>query len=909
MRVTRSFVPVALAVGAVLIAFASGVLQPLESAFLDLRSGWFDRTPANDVVIVDVDARTLHVLGRWPWSRSIHAELVDRLNEAQPRAVFYDVDFSVRSAEPAADAALASALSRRAYPFVLPAFRQPAGAAGGYLFTRPLPEFERSVSIGLDFVTQSPDGLVRNIVHADEFGGVAYASAVSQLAGRRGFATGTEYPIDFGISPAAFEHVSYVDVLDGDIGMLTGKTVFVGATAPELGDMVPVPVRGALPGVVAQATAYATLLEGGPTRVSLWLSVGLAVCVCLGIPSLRRMPWRRTARIALAAVCAMLVFAVLLDLGVRMRLDVMPVVFATLLSAIVGITLSTDRGTLRLKRSEALISSVLSASSDGIIIFSRDGVVQDANAASAMLFGRALASMYGENVGRLLPGIFEMDSLDAALSAGSKSAGDRYELTVGPDDSPVPVEVSITRVKVGTHVWFSAILRDVTERKQQQALLKHQATHDVLTGLPNRVLLSRLLEGLDGSTRTAVFMLDLDRFKEVNDSLGHATGDTVLTILGQRLRGALPERNLTARIGGDEFAVVIQGYTDITELRLLADSLLERVRAPINTSSNTIAVGASIGIALCPEHGTDGRVLLQRADVAMYVAKNNHTNVEFYSERSDHGSIRHEQMTNELRAAIANGELELHYQPKVRLDDLKCVGVEALVRWTHGDFGDVSPGEFVALAEESDLIVPLTRWAVTRALEDCAAWRAAGFDVDLAMNLSARHLRDPAFAEELLAIIDRHNADPRRVEFEITETALMSDPERAVAMLRVLARAGVRIAIDDFGTGYSSLAYLKHLDLHTLKIDPCFIKDITTNTNDLTIVRSTLRMAHSLDLSVVAEGIEERSHCELLRELGCDIGQGDWIARPMAAQQLLVWSRAWDRGRPLQLSFDRHATG
>jgi EAL domain-containing protein (putative c-di-GMP-specific phosphodiesterase class I) len=293
----------------------------------------------------------------------------------------------------------------------------------------------------------------------------------------------------------------------------------------------------------------------------------------------------------------------------------------------------------------------------------------------------------------------------------------------------------------------------------------------------------------------------------------------------------------------------------------------------------------------------------------MYLAKNNHTSVEFYSERADHSSIRHLRMTSALRAALANDELELHYQPKVRLDDLKCIGVEALARWRHADFGEVSPAEFVALAEESDLIVPFTRWAVSRALEDCATWRLAGLDVDLAMNLSARHLRDPAFAEELLAIIDRHNADPRRVEFEITETALMSDPEKAAVVLRLLARAGVRISIDDFGTGYSSLAYLKHLDLHTLKIDRCFIKDITTNANDLAIVRSTLKMAHSLELCVVAEGIEERSHYELLRELGCDVGQGYWIARPMAPDQLFVWSQAWDRGRPLQLSFDRQATG
>jgi diguanylate cyclase (GGDEF)-like protein len=418
--------------------------------------------------------------------------------------------------------------------------------------------------------------------------------------------------------------------------------------------------------------------------------------------------------------------------------------------------------------------------------------------------------------------------------------------------------------------------------------------------LPNRVLLGRALEALTGTSPAALFMLDLDRFKDVNDTLGHATGDTVLTILGQRLRSVLPEENLIARIGGDEFAVVVPSYTDTNELKALASSVLERIRSPIKTGQNTIEVGASIGIALCPEHGADGGVLLQRADVAMYVAKKNRTSIELYDAGADRSSVRHLEITGALRAAIANDELDLFYQPKVRLSDLRCVGVEALARWTHRELGAVSPGEFVPLAEESNLIVPLTRWALMRALADHAEWRTAGVDIDLAVNLSARHLRDPSFAMELLQEVERHAVDPRRIELEITETALMSDPEKAMEVLRILTGAGIRIAMDDFGTGFSSLAYLRHLNLNTLKIDRCFIKDITNNSNDLTIVRSTLRMAHSLELEVVAEGIEERSHYEMLRELGCDVGQGYWIAKPMPAVALPTWVDAWERGRQLQ---------
>jgi EAL domain-containing protein (putative c-di-GMP-specific phosphodiesterase class I) len=258
-------------------------------------------------------------------------------------------------------------------------------------------------------------------------------------------------------------------------------------------------------------------------------------------------------------------------------------------------------------------------------------------------------------------------------------------------------------------------------------------------------------------------------------------------------------------------------------------------------------------------------------------------------------------MTGALRSAIANDELQLFYQPKVRLADLKCVGVEALARWTHRELGAVSPGEFVPLAEETNLIVPLTRWALLRALSDYAGWREAGLDVGLAVNLSARHLRDASFAAELLGAIEQHDVDPSRIELEITETALMSDPEKAMEVLQTLTRAGVRIAMDDFGTGFSSLAYLKHLNLHTLKIDRCFIRDIATNSNDLAIVRSTLRMAQSLELAVVAEGIEERAHFEMLRDLGCDVGQGYWISKPMSCAELVPWSDAWERGRPLLL--------
>ena len=909
----RSLAPAAVAVAIVFATVAAGMLEPLELAYQDARASAFQHTPPNDVVIVEIDARTVRALDRWPWSRAIHAALIDKLNAAKPRAVFFDVDFSTPSNDPSADAALADALAAADYPVVLPAFWQPAGAGatGGYVLTKPLARFADNARIGMVNVAPSADGLVRGIVHSDEFRGFAYASAVAELAGARAFEAGAQYPIDFSIAPTSFARVSYLNVLDGDVSALAGKTVFVGATALELNDTVAVPVHRALPGVVVQAIAYATLRNGIPVHAPLWVVYVAAALVCLTPPLLRERPWRETLRFAAYGVVVALLVAMSLDAIWKLYLDVMPIACAFVVSALIGIVLSADRDALRvlltgvwLQRREALISSVLSASIDGIVVFGADGAIRDANASAAKLLGHSLEALLRANIRDVLPNLPSTEALGSAwldtTRIGATTSGDRFELTIGAGDAATPVEVSITRVEVDSRTSFTAILRDVTERKQQQALLKHQATHDALTGLPNRVLLGRALDALNATTPAALFMLDLDRFKDVNDTLGHATGDAVLTVLGQRLRSALPEQNLIARIGGDEFAVVVPSYRDIEELHALADIVLDRVRAPVKTATNTIEVGASIGIALCPDHGTDGGVLLQRADVAMYVAKNSRTSVEFYSAEADRSSIRGLNLTSALRGAIGNGELELVYQPKVRLSDLACVGVEALARWSHPELGVVSPAEFVPLAEETNLIVPLTRWALTRALDDRARWVGAGLDLQLAVNLSARHLRDPAFAQELLAEIERKCADPSCIELEITETALMKDPEKAMAVLQVLTRAGVRVAMDDFGTGFSSLAYLKHLNLHTLKIDRCFIKDITNNANDFTIVRSTLRMAHGLDLSVVAEGIEEREHYETLRDLGCDIGQGYWISKPMAADQLVAWAQAWELGRTLQ---------
>ncbi len=899
-----SGVSVAVAIAILVLCHLSGALSPLENAYLDAQYRALEYTPASDVVIVEIDAHSLRAIDQWPWSRHSHAQFVRQLSNASPRSVFYDVDFSVAAPDASADDALADALAARRYPFVLPAFWQlsTAGRAGGYVLTRPLETFARHTRVGLVNVAPRADGLVRGVLNGDTTHATPIDAAIALLAPTRGGVSVAEHPIDFRISPATFPRLSFVDVLNGrtPATALTDKVVFVGATALELGDILPVPVHRALPGVVVQALAYQTMRSGGPLVLQGWFSVILGATMIALMPLMMGAAWRRSLTWAAIGVVVIVSATTALHAGMNVIVPAMPLVLALVLCAGLSLAFAADYQSLRallsgvrLSRREALISSVLAGSIDGILVCGDDLHIRDANAASARLLGLPLDRLQQSDIRDVIPGIDAWTRLD---SKGAQS-GRTFEFVRSNNDGAPPLDVSVTTVNLKERILHTIIIRDATERRQQHDLLQHQATHDALTGLPNRVMLTRALEQLDRNSRSALFMLDLDRFKDVNDTLGHATGDSVLTILGQRLRSTLASHNMIARIGGDEFAVVVPCYDRLDELTALAETILARVRNPVKVGPNLIELGASIGIALCPEHGADGGLLLQHADVAMYRAKHRRTGIEFYDEGQDASSIRNMEMLRALRVAVSEGALDLVYQPKIRLSDMQCTGVEALVRWSHPELGPISPAEFIPLAEDNDLIAPLTSWVLDRALKDHKAWRSRGMTLDLAINLSARHLRDQGFVFDLLERIERNGIEPRHLEFEITETAVMSDPETAMDVLQSLARVGVRAAIDDFGTGYSSLAYLKHLKLDVLKIDRSFVRDLCTDSNDRAIVETTLQLARNLSLEVVAEGIENQAQFERLREMGCASGQGYWIAKPMPAEELRTWCTAWDRGR------------
>ncbi|MBI3301707.1 MAG: EAL domain-containing protein [Deltaproteobacteria bacterium] len=452
--------------------------------------------------------------------------------------------------------------------------------------------------------------------------------------------------------------------------------------------------------------------------------------------------------------------------------------------------------------------------------------------------------------------------------------------------------------------------RDISGREAQTAALRYQALHDALTDLPNRTLfLESLQEAIVDAQRynkpLALLFLDLDRFREINDTFGHQWGDVLLQQIGPRLRSALRKSDPVARLGGDEFAVLLPTAGDATGATQIARRILSALEQPFVIEGHALDVSASIGIAFYPEHGADTDTLMRRADIAVYMAKRASSGYAFYTADQDHYSPERLILTGELRHAIEHDQLLLHYQPKAHFATGQVSHVEALVRWQHPPHGLLPPDRFVPLAEQTGLIKPLSLWVLNTALRQCHAWQQEGLTLHVAVNLSMRNLQDPRLPDIITELLATWSVAPTCLDVEITESALAADPERALEILTRLGEMGVRISIDDFGTGYSSLAYLKRLPVDEIKIDKSFVIGMTADDNDAAIVRSTIDLGHNLGLAVVAEGVENQATWDLLAALGCDFAQGYYLSRPVPAVELTHWLREppWSMGgqavRPL----------
>ncbi|MCG8433004.1 MAG: EAL domain-containing protein [Gammaproteobacteria bacterium] len=454
------------------------------------------------------------------------------------------------------------------------------------------------------------------------------------------------------------------------------------------------------------------------------------------------------------------------------------------------------------------------------------------------------------------------------------------------------------------------VLDQTQELRTQTAALEsqvaHSSTHDALTGLPNRILLAdRLEQAINTASASghnlAIVLLDLDGFKEINDTLGHFNGDRILKNVATRLEGPIQEPATLARLGGDEFAALLPKINDVAEVKDIARRIHKALEVPFVLDGLTLDVKTSIGAAVFPEHGNDADTLIKLADVAMYVAKDHKNDLVIYSPKLNKHSPQKLTLMGELRRAIEQDELVIHYQPSIYAATGELSGAEALVRWNHPDYGLMGPDEFVPLAERTGLTRELSMWVLNAALNQVSAWHQAGHKMDISINLSARTLLDVEFPHVIAGLLARHDVPGESVILEITETTIMADQERALEILSRLASMGIRISIDDFGTGYSSLAYLKKLPVSEIKIDKSFVLDMHTNENDAVIVHATVQLGKNLSLHVVAEGVETRESLNKLRELGADTLQGYYISPPLEAAKFSSWREDWEKNKNIKL--------
>jgi diguanylate cyclase (GGDEF)-like protein len=440
-------------------------------------------------------------------------------------------------------------------------------------------------------------------------------------------------------------------------------------------------------------------------------------------------------------------------------------------------------------------------------------------------------------------------------------------------------------------VIFQYLVGELLTSQARGTELERLATTDTLTGLANRDrFLAEVSRAIDeGRDAFAVMLVDLDRFKEVNDTLGHHYGDELLRKLGPRLAASVPDDGLVARLGGDEFALLGPSLGDTAAAEDTAGRLIACIHEAVYVDELALEVGASIGIARYPHDGTDPNTLLRCADVAMYDAKEAHVDHRFYAPELDRHSVHKLSVLSEFRRALEHEELVVFYQPIVEVGDSRVRSAEALVRWDHPEHGLLGPGAFMPIVEQTNLIGPMTLYVLGRAIAQCASWRAHGYQLSVAVNLSVRNLLDRSLPWQIDAMLEEHGLPASALQLEITESMIMSDPERVLATVTRLNSLGIRLSVDDYGTGFSSLANLRNLPIDELKIDRSFVSPMLRDESDLIIVRSTINLGHDLGLRVIAEGVEDAATLERLGRLGCDMAQGYHMSRPLSAADCTRW--------------------
>ena len=590
-----------------------------------------------------------------------------------------------------------------------------------------------------------------------------------------------------------------------------------------------------------------------------------------------------------------------------------PVIQRLLMDMVANIDFALDRFAVQQERTQyqkSLLASeqrarqVMENALDAIINMDTGGLIIEWNKAAERIFGYKRSDAVGRSLSEVIVPEVYREAHNKGLqrlqhSGESKMLGRSIEITgMRSNGTEFPVELTIIEIVSSGERYYSAFLRDITRRKDYEARIKFLANYDALTSLPNRNLLNeRVTKEIEqawaNDSQFALMFLDLDHFKDVNDSLGHRYGDSLLIELTKRFQNLVRPQDTICRLGGDEFVFLLAGSGhDVA--KEVVERLLAAIEQPLVIDQYQLTITASVGIAIYPDDGLDIESLQRNADVAMYRTKKETRNgYRFFSNQMQIQTSRHLQLVNALRQAIASGQLEVYYQPQMDLITKRLVGVEALLRWQHPQLGAVSPAEFIPLAETSGLIISIGSWVLEQAVQQIRQWQQAGIhDICVSVNLSSIQFRDPELPALVQQILHRYQVMPQALELELTEGVALENPEGAVNMMGALDLLGIRLSIDDFGTGYSSLSYLKKFKVYKLKIDQSFVRDISTDDEDKAIVIAIIQLARSLGLKTIAEGVETAEQEAFLLLHGCDEMQGYHLSKPMSSQDATAFLMA-----------------
>ncbi|MFO1185746.1 MAG: EAL domain-containing protein [Bauldia sp.] len=903
-----------------LVAAAFVALVPLAADWADLLGSAQDRLtasrmaakprpPSGEIVLVDIDAKSLAALGTWPWPRRLHAQLIDRLRAAEAAEIAFDIDFSAAS-NPEDDAALEAALTRAEGTVILATFLQDltGDRAAGVFQNRPLARFAEHAWLASVTVKPDPDGGVRRNNYGVVVDGEPIPSLAALLGGGHGVA-GYSFTVDFSIDAKAFDRIPVIDVLEGtvDVARLRGKKVIVGAQAIELRDRFQSPIGGQVSGSLLQALAAETLKQSRAILPSSpLLTAGGLLVIGAGAFAIGRIRWQLLIAAFAAGAIVLEAAAVQVQAALALAINTAP-----LLLAVVLLTLVTVASELNLRRllqnlwrrraadAESILARIVDDNFAGILVVDGDGAIQAASRAAGTILG--CADLPGRRVADVLP-----VDLAAVLAAGFARPGPAGEpqRMAGESTFPAAGEAQRTLEYVVT---FSEMAReaeerpngsagrrvacltfnDVTQQRADAARIAYMARYDAVTHLPNR---NQLMERLDramadaaaGGPPPAVVCFDLDGFKTINDTYGHAVGDLLLAAVAERASLLLPPGGLAARLGGDEFTAIVTGAEAEQVAAEYAASLTAEIAHPFEIGGRQIHVGASAGVASA-EEGEESSELLMRGDVALYRAKSEGGNVfRVFEPEMLSAAASRQRMELDLREAMEAGRFEVWYQPQVDLRSGRVVGAEALLRWRHPKRGFVPPAEFIPVAEAIGLIVPLGSWVLETACTEATSWPEG---IKLSVNFSSAQFTRSNSFDVVAGALQRSGLEASRLELEITESVLMKPSRALTESIRQLRALGVTLALDDFGTGYSSLSYIQKFPVAKIKIDRSFVANLPRDPDSCAIVRAVARLAGDLGIRLNAEGIEASAQAEALLGLGVDEGQGFLYGKAQPGEQ------------------------